>query len=148
MKRFVLIFLLATLTGCSTVQIPNYIKSDRPYMRKISADYDEIVQAVKVVLFDQGWKVAGEVNPSVYEFRQGEDQSKDILIFTVAKPYPKVLYSTYTHINVCIRAIADGAEVEIRYEALTPGPIKMSSLRNDGLANHLLDKIEQAVESK
>ena len=44
--------------------------------------------------------------------------------------------------------MADGAEVEIRYEALTPGLFKHSSLRNDRLGNQLLDQIQQASESK
>ena len=148
MPRIVLILILMSLTGCASVRIPDYIKADHPYVRKISGDYDSIITSTKNVLYREGWLVIREANPSDYERRDGEDQSKDVLLFTEPKRYSKVAYSTYTHLNVFVHANADGAEVDIRYEAVTPGPIRQADLRNDRLANRILDKIEQNVESK
>jgi hypothetical protein len=140
-----LIFLL----GCSAVRIPNYIKADHPYIRKISGDYDAILLAIKEVLSKEGWQIQEEVNPAEYERHEGgEDQGKDVLFFTEVKRYSKVAYSTYTHLNVFVHANADGAEVDVRYEALIPSVIKRSNLRNDKLAQRILDEIEQSVESK
>ena len=149
-KLFCFLFLAISLTGCATVQLTDYIKSDRPYIRKINGKFSDIVNAVKVVVFKSGWEIQTQVNPSVYERRTDEqDQSQDLLLLSKIKQHPKFLYSTYTHMNIFIRAIADGAEVEIRYEALSPTGIKQfRGVRNDKLVNRLLDSIEAELESK
>ncbi len=149
MRKLLTVVFLLLLTGCSSVRIPDYIKADHPYVRKFSGDYDTIVSVVKDVLYKQGWLIQQEVNPSEYERREGgEDQARDVLLFSEIKKHSKVAYATYTHLNVFIHANADGAEVDIRYEAITPGPIKQSNLRNDRLANRILDQVEQAIEGK
>jgi len=149
MKRWGLILLLVALTGCASVRIPDYIKSDHPYVRKISGDYNQILSSIKDVLYKEGWLIHQEVNPGEYERRDGgEDQSRDVLYFTEIKRHSKVAYATYTHLNVFVHANADGAEVDLRYEAITPGPIKQNNLRNDRMANRILDEIEQAIEGK
>lgn len=146
--KFILFFLIV-FAGCATSQIPDYIKADHPYVRKVSGDYNAIISAVQLILSEKGWDIQEQVDPSVYERREGgEDQSNDVLLFTKPKRYSKFLYSTYTHFNVYVHATADGAEVDIRYEVLTPSLIKRSNLRNDSLVNQILDSIEQTVESK
>ena len=148
-RKVVLISSLMMVWGCSTIQIPDYIKADHPYVRKISGDYPKIVSVIQDVLFINGWVVQNAVSPSEYERRDGgEDQSRDVLFFTSPKRHSKIAYSVYVHLNVFIHATADGAEVDIRYEAINPSPIKHSSVRNDELVNGLLDQIEQAIESK
>jgi len=119
-------------------------------MRKISGNYNKIIEAAKIVLFKENWKIQSELNPSVYERNaQGEDQSKDVLLMTEIKHHPKIIYSSYTHLNIFIHAIADGAEVEIRYEIFSPTLIKQfHGSRNDPLAKRFLDKIEEELESK
>lgn len=147
MVKKILIALLVLLTGCASTGVPHYIKAERPYVRKISGNFEEIVASVKDVLYKQGWLIQQEVNPSEYERREGgEDQQRDILLFTEIKRHSKVAYATYTHLNVFIYANADGAEVDIRYEAITPRPVRRSSFRNDRLVNKILDAIEQEVE--
>lgn len=148
MFKKTLIALLVLLTGCASAGVPHYIKAERSYVRKISGDYEEIVAVVKDVLYRQGWLIQQEVNPSEYERREGgEDQSRDILLFTEIKRHSRVAYATYTHLNVFIYANADGAEVDVRYEALTPRPVRRSSFRNDRLVNKILDAVEQEVET-
>jgi hypothetical protein len=140
---------LAILCGCTTVQVPNYIKSDRPYIRKMYGDFSKIDATVRNVLVRHGWKIQSEARPSVYE--HGSDESgRDILLFTKVKQHPMILYSSYTHLNVLIHEITEGAEVEIRYSKVTPLFFKhFTSTRNDKLANRLLDAIElDLVEGK
>jgi hypothetical protein len=149
MKKLGLIFFLMTFLGCSTAQFPYYIQADHPYIRKISGNYDKIITAVKGVFYQEGLAIVDEVNPSEYERHEGgEDQKDDILFFTEIKHHSRILYSTYTHWNVFVHKTADGAEIDLRYEALTPHSIKQSSKRNDQLAAKLLDEIEQSIESK
>ncbi|MEI7998485.1 MAG: hypothetical protein WCH62_03150 [Candidatus Omnitrophota bacterium] len=150
MKKLGLIILLLTLTGCTTLEFPDYIKADHPYVRKITGKYQDIVDAVAVVLFKEGWKIQRQVNPSIYERREGgEDQSQDVLFFTEIKQHPKVVYSTFTHLNVYVHPIAEGAEVEVRYEAISSTVIKQfHGSRNDKVSNRLLDKIEQELANK
>lgn len=145
-QKIFLWMILGLVSGCATGNLPDYIKASHPYIRKIAGNYDKIIEAVKIVLSKEGWAVQTQVNPSVYERRSGgEDQSNDVLFVTQSKRDSKIVYSTYTHLNVFVHALADGAEIEIRYEALSPAT---TGLRNDKLANRILDKIEQELENK
>lgn len=140
---------LLVIVGCSSVGIQNYIKADHPYIRKISGEYDKILASVKETLANEGFAIQEEVNPSEYERREGgEDQSKDKLFFTRSKRRSRILYSTYIHLNVYVHPTADGAEIDLRYEAFIPGALRPSSTRNDKIAYKILDEIEQSLESK
>ena len=143
MRPIALVVLLGFLTGCAAVNLPDYIKSVQPYTRKMSGDQDRIIEAVKVVLFKEGFEIASQLNPSTYERRPGgEDQSKDILLITKPKKYFKGLYFTSMYLNIFINSAADGAEIEIRYEAHSP---VRTGVRNDKLCNNLLDHIEKEL---
>jgi hypothetical protein len=148
MSRFVLMAsMLVVLCGCVSVRVPNYIKADHPYERKMYGDYDMIVATVRNVVVHNGWKIKGETNPSTYE-RATDDQStdKDVLLFTDVKQHSMFLYSSYTHLNIFFRAIPEGAMVEIRYGKVTPLWFKQfESTRNDALAERLLQQIEQEL---
>ncbi len=150
MRRIVIVGICVLLAGCVTVQIPNYIPADHPYVRKVSGNYNEIIDAIKVVLFKDGYSIKSQVNPAIYERRSdGGDQSKDVLFFTNMKQHPKFLYSTYTHFNIFVHPIAEGAEVDVRYNATTPVWLKQfQGSRNDKLANRFLNQVEQELESK
>ena len=139
---------LAIACGCTTVQVPGYIKAEHPYARKMQGDFDKVVVAVQNVVVRNGWKIKTAMHPSVYERVEGENANsdKDILFFTDVKQHSMVLYSSYTHLNIFVHAIADGAQVEIRYGKATPLLIKQfQSTRNDKLANKILDQIEQEL---
>ena len=139
--------ILTVLCGCTTVQIPDYIKADHPYVRKIYGDYDKITSAVYHVLARNGWKVHSQTQPSVYERPEGgrENTEKDLLLFSQVRQHSMILYSSYTHLNAFIHATADGAEVELRYGKVTPLVKQFRSNRNDQLVKRLLTQIEQEV---
>ena len=91
--HIVLWMLLGLFLGCATANLPDYIKSTHPYTRKIAGDEVRITEAVKAVLSSEGWVIAFQVNPSVYERRSGgEDQSKDILLISAPKRTFRGLY--------------------------------------------------------
>lgn len=139
---------LALLCGCSTVSVGNYIKSEHPYSKKIYGDYDKILQTIKDVLASHHYRVVSESYPSVYERATDEHKEtpKDVLLFTEIKQHSMVLFSSYTHLNVFVHSVADGAEVEVRYGKVTSLLFKqLSSTRNDALGNKILDQVEHAM---
>lgn len=143
MKNIAIGILLVTLMGCSSLREPGYIKSNHPYVRKIAGDFNHIVEVTKTVLAQEGWKIRQEVNPSIYERRSGgEDQSQDVLLITESRSDSKIIYATSVYLNVFINTFAEGAEVEVRYQAASPFT---SNIRNDKLAKNILDKIEQEL---
>ena len=142
MRAILFLIMLVTTLGCATTRTPDYIKPGHPYLRKINGQYESIIDAIKVELFKENWRIKTQINPSVYERREGgEDQSEDVLFFTDFKKS----FTTSEHLNIYVHAIAGGAEVEIRYESFGP---MTQSVRHDKLGNHLLDNIEQELESK
>ncbi len=150
MNKLILSFLCVILAGCATVNIPNYIDPAHPYVHKVYGNYAVIIASIRQVLAQEGWPVHSEANPADYEHSSDaqQDQNKSVLLFTDAKQHSRILYSSYTHLNVFIRPVADGAEVEIRYSCLTPILGKQSkSMRNDKLVDHLFDAIKRRLEN-
>jgi hypothetical protein len=144
--KLCVLFLCVLVGGCMTVRIPEYIKADHPYSRKIYGDYGKIMAAVRNVIVHSGWKVQSEGDPTVYERAQEGSAAQDVLIFTNVKQHSMLLYSSYTHLNVYVHAIAEGAQVEVRFQKVTPLLFKQFyRTRNDKLAERLLRDIEQAV---
>lgn len=139
---------LLTFAGCVRLQIPHYIKADHPYVQNMYGDFDKIVEAVRQVVMRNGWGIERVMNPSVYE-RSNEEAvygEKDVLICTNIKQHPRVLYSLYTHLNIFIRATAEGAQVDLRFGKVTSVGFKQfHSVRNDKLANTLLNQVEQEL---
>ena len=147
-KALCLIFALLLLGGCTTVTVGNYIRSDHPYTKKIYGDYDKIVETIRQVLAKNGYKVILESYPSVYErpVDAHQETPKDVLLFTEIRQHSMVLYSSYTHLNVYIRSVVEGAEVEVRFGKVTSFFIKQfQSTRDDQLGKNILDQIERAM---
>ena len=150
MNKLILSILFLCMAGCATVNIPNYIDPQHPYVRKVYGNYEAIVTAVRQVLADEGWAVQSETSPSTYERDDSAQNSATdgVLLFTSVKQHSKFLYSSYTHLNAFIRPMADGAQVEIRYACLTPLGIKQfKTTRNDKLVDRILDAVERRSES-
>ena len=138
---------ILALSGCTTIQIPNYIQANNPYIRKMYGDFDQVAQATKTVLAKYGWQIDKEVDPSVYErdSRYDNNPAKNLLIFTNLKQRSLVLTSSYTHLNVFLHSVGTATEVEVRYHSMMPVIKRFVSTRNDKLANRILDAIEQQL---
>lgn len=129
------------------MQMPGYIgRVDHPYDRKFYASLEKVTSAVIYVLKKQGW-VISEADPSIYERDDRYDNNSylNLLIITDNKKHPRVLYSTFTHLNVFIHAIGNTCDVEIRYEAQTPLIKLFISTRDDALVQGILDAVEQEI---
>ncbi len=147
MKVFLLL-LLVFLGGCSTVQIPNYINADHPYLRRVYGSFEEVDMAVKAVLAQEKFKIEKETSPDVYErdMRDQQAGARGSLVLTDVKQYSRVLYSSYVHLNVYLRQLSDSVEVEIRYGRVTTVLFKQfKGARHDLYVGRLLDRIEAKV---
>ncbi len=145
MNKILLGLSLLFLSSCATVQIPSYIKADHPYSKKMYGDYNTIVNVVRNAVIKNGWKIKTVTNPSIYERAEEGNDNNDVLLFTEVKEHSKIAYTSYTHLNVFIRAIAEGAMVEIRYEKVTPVLKRFRSTKNAKLADKILLDIEQEL---
>jgi hypothetical protein len=137
------------LSGCASVQSPGYIgKVDHPYDRKIYAGFEKVTSALVYVLKKKGWVITDEAEPSIYERddRYDNNNYQNLLIITDFKRKYRVLYSTFTHLNVLIHSFGNTSDVEIRYEARTPLIKQFVSARNDQLVQGILDALEQEVD--
>ena len=137
---------MAALCGCSA-QVPHYIKADHPYTRKLYGNYDNIIEAAQGVLVHNGWKVQRVTNSSVYERsnEDGENTDNDVVIFTTIQRHWRLLYWSYTHLNIFVHPTGEGAQVDLRWAKVTPLLFKFTSTRNDRLANRLLDQMEEEL---
>jgi len=147
MRYLILLFILF-LAGCASVPMSEYIgRVDHPYDRKIYASLEKVTSAVMFVLKNKGWDIS-EADPSVYERDERYDNNgyRNLLITTNMRKNSRVLYSTFSHLNVFIHAINNTCDVEIRYESQTRMVKSFISARNDQLAQGILNAVEQEVD--
>ena len=151
MRKIVLIFLSVICAGCVSVQIPQYLRDKHPYKKEYFASYDETLAAVKKVLKNAGWKISSITDPSIFEetAQNKNPEGKKILLFTENKQTSMFLFSSYSQLNIYVRALKNSTEVEIRYEAILPLPFKQfRSFRNDSFVNRLLNQIADQLDKK
>jgi len=149
MKKWLTILVCVFLTGCSTVDIPNYIKDDHPYNKIFYADYDTIVASTLESLNAAGWKVSKKTDPVIYEGSRVLDDpmGKQVLIFTNLRQNALILATRYRRINVYIRTVNKNAtEVEIRYVTITSTSLKnFTSYKKDRAVERLFQKIDELL---
>jgi len=141
--QFVAFVFLFFLSSCSSVQTTEYIsRADHPYERKLHASFEKVVSSTVYILKRQGWSVAEEAIPSIYERDERYDNGyQNLLILTKAKK--KFLHLTNMHLNVFIHGRDNTADVEIRYEAQTSMIKQFVSTRNDQFIEDIFDDIEK-----
>ena len=151
MRKIGLVILLAVCAGCVSVQIPQYLQDKHPYKREYFAGYDETLAAVKKVLKNAEWKITSTADPLIFEATAPNKSSENqrILLFTENKQTSMFLFSSYSQLNIYVRALKNSTEVEIRYEAILPLPFKQfRSFRNDSFVNKLLNQIADQLDKK
>lgn len=143
MKHIILCLLLILCTGCSSVQVADYIKAEKPYTRKIEASFDRVYEATKTVLNRYDFTITSEEDPSIYErneYTERKYPEKSVLFFTDLKKQ-----SGLTHLNVYLYQVGDWTDLDIRYESIQSRVKKFYTYRNDKLINQILDQIEKEL---
>ena len=66
-KRLICFISVFCILGCSTINIPKYIKDEKPYKKVVYADFETALQATKEALNLSGWEVVSSSDPKVFE---------------------------------------------------------------------------------
>jgi hypothetical protein len=145
--RYLILSIVFMLSGCATLPVTDYIKADHPYERKIYASFEKVTSAAIFILHQKGWSTSQGVDPAVFEQdeRYENNASENVLIFTDIKRHFRLFYSTYTHLNILVHGLGSSCNVEIRFCKLTPLGKQFITVRNDRLAQNILDAVEQEV---
>lgn len=147
MKKIVSVFLILTLSGCASINIPSYITDKHPRQNTFYATYDQVYNATTKALNDLGWSIETESDPALFEReRESQDSShQQTLIFTDIHKISFFVGSKYTRLNVFLQIAADKAtEVEIRYVKVTSLLFKtFTNYKNDHLTDRLFKRIEK-----
>ncbi len=149
MRKVIIGILLLSCIGCVTVRIPKYLKDEFPYKRKYYANFDNTLDATMQALKELGWSVSDTSHPAVFEqdVLEGEDQSKQILLFTDVRQTPLLLSSRYMSLNVYVWSAGNSTDVEIRYMAMTPALFKsVQSYKNDPVVYKVFNRISGILE--
>ncbi len=146
-KALFFVFILS-LAGCATVNVPHYIQAQHPYERTYYGSFNDVLEAVRSSLKQEGWQIAKEVDPNMYErdplHKPGDEQH--ILIFTEIKRAQRFVYTRSTHLNVYVSRIDGGVQVDMRYGSVKDFRLwKMRSYRNERLVKKILDRIGQKL---
>src|ERR1039457_7119326 len=121
--QYLILSLIFFLSGCASVQFPGYIsRVDHPYDLQIIGSFEKVTSVFFYVLKKKGWTITEEDEPFIYERDDRYDNNgyRNLLIITEFKKKYRVIYSTYTHLNVFIHSMGNTCDIEIRYEARTP----------------------------
>lgn len=149
MKKVYLLPLLALLVGCASINIPNYVRPEKPYRKKFEFSYQKTLKATQEALASAGWVIADSVDPSVYERSvviEGENVNR-VLIITEVRQLGFFLGTRYARVNVNLHSSNDiSTEVEIRYlTANSMGFKTFYNYRHDKTAERLLRSIEKTL---
>jgi hypothetical protein len=140
-----LVMLLLLNIGCTSVQIPGYLKDSNPYSKRFYSDFAKTRAATEEVLHQLGWKVAERLDPLVYEQAvvNDLDEERELLV-TEARQMPLFIGTRYARMNIYIRSKKDISEVEIRYLTITSMLFKnFTSYRNNAAAERIFTRIEE-----
>lgn len=149
MKKTILVLLLFFCVGCISVKVPKYLPDQFPYKKTYYASFDDTLKAALQALNDLGWRTTEMTSPSVFEqnLSSADASLKQVLIFTEVRQTPLILSSRYMSINVYVRAIQDGTEVEVRYISVVPVLFKnVKGYRNTGVVDKIFKRISELLE--
>lgn len=149
MRKLGLIICLMIISGCASVQIPNYIQDKHPYKKVFYGSYDEVLEATTSAIEKLDWEISGKSDPSIYEQSKqlSDPDARQILIFTGIKQTPMILGTRYSRINAYVRTVKENEiEVEVRYLIVNSIPFtSFSGYRKDAFVKRLFNQIEKSL---
>lgn len=147
MKKFLPLFLLLFLLGCSTIHIPTYLPNSNPYTKRYYVDHKKMVVATVAALEDLGWKITQQIDPVVYERSSARELDADqVLLVTEVRDTPLFLGARYAKLNIYVRSKNNESEVEIRYLTINSLFVKeFSTYKNDSAAARIHSRIEKEL---
>ena len=151
MKKFVLILMMFALSGCASVNIPNYIRDENPYKKKYYSEFETALKVTVNTLNDFGWEVGEITKPSVFErTKESEDENRQVLLFTKIRKTSMFLGSRFAKMNIYVRSGSDNiTEVEIR--CITVNSVvfnKFTSYKKDRAVERIFEHIQERLDNK
>lgn len=138
------------LIGCTTVNIPNYIKDDHPYTHLVYADFNAAIEATTQALADSGWVVIDQSDPTVFEHSSIQHEGgRETLLFTDIKERSFFLGTRYSRINVYLRSTSqpNETELELRFIAISSLTFaEMKKYKNPRAAAKIIEDIEKHLK--
>ena len=148
--NFFILLMIFSLSGCTTVSIPNYIQDKNPYKRVYGANFEGVLMSATRALEHSGWVVTNKYDPTVFEQNKelNSPEAKQLMLSTDVRQTPFIVGTCYRRINIYIRTVDEkSTEVEMRYVKVTSVPFKsFNSYRNDRAIKRLLDSIGEIVK--
>jgi len=151
MKRILCLLVLMGLAGCTTAQIPTYLQDKNPYVKRVYASHEVVLDAVTQTLEDLGWTIEGTAHPSVYEQEEEaeEQEEQKLLIFTGIRQTPMFLGTRYAKMNVILRSQGEVSDIEIRYLTVTSVFFKnIKTYHNDSAVERIFGCIEKILNKE
>ncbi|MFP4472242.1 MAG: hypothetical protein ACLFPX_00020 [Candidatus Omnitrophota bacterium] len=148
MRRWMLIVLCAVLAaGCTSTRLPNYVQAEKPFTKRVYADYESAVTAVKMTLDDLGWEIAEEAAPEVFEVETDVQDTEQILLITELRATRMFFATRYARINVYVRSSGEISEVELRYMVVNSMAFwKPRSYGSQSLADRFFELLGKNLE--
>ena len=149
MRKFLAMILLFTISGCASINIPNYIQDKFPYKQTYYAPFSTVHENAVKTLEDLGWTIEKESDPALFERARDIDNNgrEQTLVFTEIRQFSFFIGSRYTRLNLYLRGTADQAtEVEIRYLGVTSMVFKnFYSYKNDSAVDRIFKRMEEGL---
>ena len=149
MRKIFFILILLFLTGCATVEIPQYVQDQHPYKETFYSSFEDAVEGTSQALEQFGWKIANHYDPGVFEQNKENigPEAKQIVLSTEVRQMPFFLGTRYARVNAHIYSLEHSSTaVEIRYLTVTSVPFKsFNSYRNDRAAERILKTIKEKL---
>lgn len=142
---FLLLFSTFIIGGCSTLEIPKYIKDENPYEQVFYAPFDEVLTASSEALEGMGWKITETANPIVFEHNAAFDPTRQqIILFTNVRQMGMVVGSSYQRVNLILRSSGENmTNAEIRYVTVSTATYKaFYSYKKDAYVEQIFNAIQ------
>ena len=150
-NKLILFLGLLAVSGCTTIAIPSYIKSENPYKKTFYTDFARTLDAVTNALTDTGWVVTEKTDPNFFEQNRSASAAdvKQVLIFTDIRQMGMFLGSHYARVNVYLKMLSDDeTEVEIRYLSVNSMFLKsFYNYKHNKSVENLFNKIQEHLNS-
>lgn len=130
-KSIIALLVIGCLSGCTSVDVPKYIKDEHPYKQVIYASFEKTLEATTEALADAGWKIVSKSDPNVFEHSAVKDPNgQQVLLFTDIKDIPLFLGTRFARINVYLRSTGRPNETEVELRYLTVNSVALGSFKN------------------
>ena len=112
------LLLVTASMGCSIRPPTQYVHSDYPYQHRFYGSYEQVMDAIKAVLWSQQWVITGQADPSVYDHTKKLTDASRQQAMIFAEQSNKIWGTRYKlrQMNIIVTEVSDvEVVVELRF---------------------------------